>query len=90
MLAELGHAACSAGQVSNDLALNFRTSFNLPGQVQSVGRGELLALSVLVKHLLFYSEVISVTGSRNLRNTYNKGPRAGSNSSSCDLLEDIL
>ena len=54
------------------------------------GRSVMTWPSTSVPHSTYQAKVISVTGSHNLRNTYNKGPRAGLNSSSCDLWKDIL
>ena len=58
---KLRRVGCSIAQISNDLSLIFGASFGRPGPVQSEGRGEFLALSVLVKHLLPYAEVVFVT-----------------------------
>ena len=66
---KLRRVGCSIIQVNNDLSLNFGASFNLPGPVQSVGRGELLALSVLVMHLLPYAETVFVTDNFNVFRT---------------------
>jgi len=87
---KLRRVGSSIVQVNNDLSLNFGASFNLPGPVQSAGRGELLALSVLVMHLLPYAEVFFFTDNLNVFGTYNKVPKAGVNSCNCDLWKGIF
>ena len=50
----------------------------------------MLVFSVLVKNLLPYSGVIYVTDILNVLDTYNEGPKAGANSSNCDLWREIF
>jgi len=63
---------------------------NLPGQIQSVGRGELVALVMLSRQLLPVTDVIYVTDNKPLSDTFNKGPMAGRNSANCDLYKELF
>ena len=58
----------------------FGVSSNLPGLVQSVGRGELFALLLLARHLNQNAVVVFVTDNYNVYNIYNKGPGSAVNS----------
>jgi hypothetical protein len=68
----------------------FGIKFNLPGAVQTVGRGELLALVVLARFLPSDAQVEFVTDNQNVFKTYNKGRLAASNSVNCDLFAELF
>jgi len=68
---------------------SFGISSNLPGPVQSVGRGGLFALLLLVRHLDHKTQVEFVTDNLNVHNIYNAGARAAVNSANCDLYKEI-
>jgi hypothetical protein len=63
---------------------------NLPGQIQSVGRGELFALVMLSRQLLPVTNVMYVTDNKPLSDTFNKGPMAGRSSVNCDLYKELF
>ena len=67
----------------------FGVSTNLPGKVQTVGRGEVLALLLLMMNLDHDTEVEFVTDNLNVYNTCNSGIKAAINSANCDLYKDI-
>ena len=58
--------------------------------MQTVGRGELFALLVLVKHLPFLADIKYITDNEPLYNTYSAGPKAGANGANCDLYEELI
>ena len=62
----------------------------LPGEVQTVGRGELFALYILVQLLAPLAQVTFVTDNFNVYKTYSKGPKSAKNSSNCDLYEKVF
>jgi hypothetical protein len=70
--------------------LEFGIKFNLPGTVQTVGRGELFTFVVLVRHLPFFADIEYITDNKPLYNTYSAGPKAGANSANCDLFEELF
>ena len=69
---------------------HFGFSANLPGSIQTVGRGELYALLELTNQLLPHSIVEFVTDNLNVEQTYNKGHNAAINSNNCDLYKIIF
>ena len=64
--------------------------FNLPGSVQTVTRGELFSLVVLIRFLEPLSRIEFVTDNFNVYRTFNGGPMAGVNSANCDLYEEVF
>ena len=68
----------------------FGISSNLPGLVQSVGRGELFALLLLVRNLDHNTQVEFVTDNLNVHDVYNAGAKAAMNSANCDLYKEIF
>jgi len=64
--------------------------FNLPGIVQTVTRGELFALVVLLRFLEPLSIVEFITDNYNVLRTFNGGPAAGVNSANCDLYGEVF
>ncbi|MDP6586649.1 MAG: hypothetical protein QF535_18485 [Anaerolineales bacterium] len=63
---------------------------NLPGQVQTVGRGECFALWMLVRALPNLADCEFVTDNYNVFKNYNKGPNHAANSADCDLYDKIF
>ena len=69
--------------MNQDESFNFGASFNLPGSIQTVGRGERHV--VFSTHKLATNYVTSfTTDSNKTSDTFHKGPAAGSSSNSCD------
>ncbi|MDP6586066.1 MAG: hypothetical protein QF535_15560, partial [Anaerolineales bacterium] len=64
--------------------------FNLPGAIQTVTRGELFALVVLLRFLEPLSSIEFVTDNFNVYRTFKGGPAAGINSANCDLYEEAF
>lgn len=63
---------------------------NLPGPVQTVPRGEVYALLLLLEHAEAMSDIEYVTDNEGLHKTFNAGPRAGRLSNNCDLYHAIF
>jgi len=63
---------------------------NLPGQVQTVARGELFALLLLVRHLDPGVDIEYVTDNKGVFQIYSAGPIAAKNSSNCDMYQDLF
>ena len=57
---------------------------NLPGPIQSVGRAELFAFVLLLRHLPAHATTQFVTDNLNVHNTFHKGPAAAANSANCN------
>ena len=70
-------------QVNPDGELTFGAHFNLPGKIQTVGRGELYALHSLVNRLELCTIALFVTDNKNVFDTYIKGRMAAMSSNNC-------
>ena len=82
---------CGVGLVRFvDGVFHFGMHTNLPGPVQTVGRGELFALVLLVKHLQPNTEVDFVTDNENVAVSFNKGPKHCVNCINCDFYKIIF
>jgi hypothetical protein len=83
---------CGVGLVSvlPDGTINFGLHTNMPGVVQSVGRGELMALLILLRLLLPGVDCEFVTDNENVWKTFSGGPRNGANSANCDMYEEVF
>jgi hypothetical protein len=83
---------CGAGLAAIDEQgqLVYGASFNLPGAVQTVPRGEIFALVLLVRLALEHSNIYYVTDNKGLYDTYNSGPEAGDFTVNCDLYDEIF
>jgi predicted HD phosphohydrolase len=83
---------CGIGLVAvkDDGTINFGLHSNLPGLIQTVGRGELYALLLLVRLLVPLSNFEFVTDNQNVWRTFNGGPKSGANSANCDFYEEIF
>ncbi len=73
----------------NDL-FKFGLHSNLPGSIQTVGRGELFALVLLVRYLHRHTVCEFVTDNHNVYKTFNKGPVSAMNSADCDLYQGFF
>jgi len=65
-------------------------SFNLPGEIQTVPRGELYVLQYLVEQASHHSHIEYVTDSKVNADLYNKGFDRATASSNCDLFKFIF
>jgi hypothetical protein len=70
--------------------LIYGASFNLPRAVQTVPRGEIFALVLLIRLASEHSNIDYVTDNEGLYNTYSSGPEAGDVSVNCDLYNEIF
>jgi len=82
---ELRRCGCGVAFVLDDGSLSYGASFNLPGQVQTVARGELYALVFLVGKLAPSTVVDFVTDNEGVYKMFNQGRTASKNSVNCDL-----
>jgi len=64
--------------------------FSLPGEVQTVARGELFALYVLICEARPMSDIEFVTDNKGVNDKFNGGPKACINSSNCDLYNKLF
>ena len=65
-------------------------SFNLPGEIQTVPRGELYVLQYLVEQATHHSHIEYVTDSKVNADLFNKGFDRATTSSNCDLFKLIF
>ncbi len=75
--------------ISSDASLLFGASFNLPGQVQTVPRGELYALVTLIDFVQPGSTIDYVTDNKGLYDTYQRGPQYALRTTNCDLYKEV-
>jgi len=73
-----------------DSNFQFGVHTNLPGQVQTVGRGECYALFILVRSLPNLADCEFVTDNFNVFKNFNGGPSHAVNCSDCDLYDKIF
>jgi len=77
-------------QIRDNGDLTFAAHFPLPGDVQTVARGELYALLVLIRMASPGSIVVFVTDNKGVYDKYNSGPTRASLSSNCDLYYELF
>ena len=82
---QLRRCGCGLAFINAEGLLVFGSRFNLPGEVQTVARGELFALVVLIDELAPMAIIDFVTDNKGVCDTFNKGPAGCKNSSNCDL-----
>ena len=87
---ELRRFGCAFIALNADNELQYAVDFNLPGQVQTVARGDAYALSYLVSRLKPLSIVTFVTDNMGVYNIMSDGPRACIRSMKCDIFESIF
>lgn len=68
----------------------FRVSSNLPCSVQTVGRGEILALVSLLRGIDYNAQAESVTDNCHLYNIYNHGVDGAISSANCGLYKHVF
>ena len=81
---------CGIIQIDGTGELVWGQHFNLPGNIQTVPRGELYVLLYLVERLEPFAHVTYVTDNQKMSETYNKGKGAALKSTNCDLFKDIF
>ena len=72
----LRRVGCAVVSVDDEGQVVLRAHTPLPGPVQTVGRGELFALLILIQILEPCSDIVFVTDNYNVYNTYNQGPKS--------------
>ena len=70
--------------------LVYAAHYPLPGEVQTVARGELLALVVLLRFATPLAEIDFVTDNKGVFDKYNSGPKKAKLSSNCDLYHELF
>ena len=77
-------------KVGDNGDLIFAAHFPLPGEIQTVARGELYALLALIRMVSPGSIVVFVTDNKGVYDKYNSGPIQASLSSNCDLYHKLF
>ena len=70
--------------------LIFAAHFPLPGDVQTVSRGEFLALMALIPRGEQFADIEFVTDNKGVNDKYNAGPKVASQSMNCDLYHELF
>ena len=87
----LRRVGCAVARVSRATQnLEYGAKFNLPGSVQSVGRGEAYALLFLIEHAKALSDIEYVTDNEVVYNTFCAGPVGCARSLNSDLYRQIF
>ncbi len=86
----LRRVGCGLAKVDHNGSLLFGARCNLPGEVQTVPRGELFILVVLVGLAAPLSEIDYVTDNEGLYKLFNAGPKVAFLSSNCDLYKILF
>ena len=81
---------CGLAKINSDGTLLFGARFNLPGPAQSVPRGELFCVVVLVGLVCKGACIDYVTDNEALFLAYNKGPEYCTKSTNCDLYKTLF
>jgi len=82
---ELRRCGCSVVKCTDAGSLLFGADFPLPGEIQTVPRGELYCIVYLITMMPEMAEVEYITDNLKVSDTYNGGPQAGMRSVNCDL-----
>ena len=81
---------CGIVQIDATGELIWGQHFNLPGNIQTVPRGELYVLLYMVERLEPFANVTYVTDNQKVSETYQKGKEAALKSTNCDLFREIF
>ena len=87
---DIRRVGCSFTQVDNVGELVLTASFPLPGETQTVPRGELFAVLQLVKPAEVMPVLEYVSDNMGVYQTFNEGPKAGCLSMKCDLYHELF
>ncbi len=88
--ASIRRVGCGLAAIDSAGNLVFGAKSNLPGSVQTVPRGEIYALFMLVDLAIHLTELDFVTDNKGLFDAFNKGPIFCATTSSCDLYASIF
>ena len=86
----LRRIGCGVCQINSDNSRLWGHSFNLPGTVQSVPRGELFAIVYLLQRVSPLSQIEFVTDNLKVHDTYHKGREYAQKSVNSDLYEELF
>jgi hypothetical protein len=89
-ISKLRRVGCAVVRINPDQTVYIGVASNLPGRVQSVGRGELFALWLLATNLQVNAVAHFITDNISVNNTYNNGELAAKNSANCDLFKLVF
>ena len=85
----LRRVGCSVVQCDSQGQLLYACYFNLPGIIQTVARGELLALVQLIRMADPLTNIEYITDNLGVCNTFNKGPANAQYSMNADLYNEL-
>lgn len=87
---DIRRVGCAFAKLTEQDELAFAAHFPLPGEIQTVARGELYALVELIKHAKPMSDIEFVTDNKGVNDKFNAGPKAASFSSNCDMFHELF
>ena len=87
---DIRRVGCAFAVIDSNGALVYAARFPLPGEVQTVSRGELFALVVLIRQAQNLSEIEFITDNKGVRDKFNKGPKEAYKSVNCDLFAELF
>ena len=88
--ADIRRVGCAFARTTSSGELIYAAHYPLPGEVQTVARGELLALVVLLRFAAPLAEIDFVTDNKGVFDKYNAGPKLAKLSSNCDLYHELF
>jgi len=87
---KLRRVGVGLARINPDNTLSFAIHSNLPGAVQTVGRGETFSLVLLMREIVVGAQVDFVTDNENVSKTFNAGHSHSLSSCNCDLFDEIF
>ena len=87
---EIRRVGCSFVKCDSEGNLLYGCHFPLPGDIQTVARGELFAVVELVRFAEPMSELFYVTDNQGVFTTFNAGPKHSCLSSNADLYHELF
>ena len=87
---DIRRVGCAFVVIDEHGVLRFAAHFPLPGAVQTVSRGELYALVMLIRQAQEQSDIELITDNKGVNDKYNAGPKVASLSSNCDLYHELF
>ena len=87
---DIRRVGCAFIAIDSKDQLRFGAHFPLPGEHQTVARGELFALVCLLKHAKNLSDIVFVTDNKGVKDMFDKGPKEAAFSSNCDLFRETF
>jgi len=90
MYSTLRRVGVGVAAANSEGELSFGLHSNLPGKVQTVSKGELYALYLVVRHVCDGAVIDFVTDNFGVFSVYNSGEKSAANSANCNLYFDIF